>query len=74
MTNQEINVFASIITKSGQVTIIKFKDGSVKNGFFDFDNNSLANKEENTWNFIERGNKLHIKGDDIISIETKSMV
>lgn len=77
MTKEQIAPFARQITYAPTQTIITFTDKTQWVGFFHNDNENPTDEENNFWSFekfIDKGNKHHFNGDNVISIEIKNKV
>jgi len=80
MDIKKIDKFARTVTYTHQRTIVKMKNGKEHVGFFDKNTTTLNSMKSNKWNFNDfhfenEGEKLiELNGDDIVSIEIKSLI
>jgi small nuclear ribonucleoprotein (snRNP)-like protein len=74
MSIKEVAELAYVFATHNERIIITLKDGTVLRGHF-INNDKLAKKVDNNWNFVilraddEKNTKLVINGDDMLSIK-----
>ncbi len=76
MTKEQIKEIAEISPIYPQATIINFKNQTQWVGFFEKDLENPANENNNFWSFVkfvEKPKKHHFNGEDVDSIEVKTI-